>query len=432
MMEASGFTKRQKQNISAQTNGNVNEAVPVQQNGRETTTVAESSSRALTRETYGSIIRIWAPTLLFIFGGCCSNVYTLESLVSASPSSGTLITALQFVITTLLTLPSHVSWSRGWRSLFLLPSSIPLTKWLIYTAFFLTINILNNTAFDYHISVPLHIILRSAGPVSTMLVGRLYGKRSYPPLKILSVILLFAGVVLAAASDAYAKQPDTITSKSSTTTPSQLSTQLPGFALLSFALLLSAFMGLYTDTLYTTYGRSAHITSETLFYSHTLSLPYFLYQIPTLYTQLLTLTTTSPNLHTHLPTTLPSPTPITPRLHALPTLPTIPLTLLLNALTQYICISGVNRLATQSSSLTVSIILNIRKLVSLLLSIWLFGNALPLGVIVGACVVAVGGGLYAVPTKPRDTDGGRKQQGGRKLERERKGTEVREEEKKEL
>ena len=71
-----------------------------------------------------------------------------------------------------------------------------------------------------------------------------------------------------------------------------------------------------------------------------------------------------------------------------------------------------NRLATQSSSLTVSIILNIRKLVSLLLSIWLFGNSLPLGVIAGACVVAVGGGLYAVPTG--SAAGGRERYAGTK------------------
>ena len=324
--------------------------------------------------------------------------------MSASPSSGTLITALQFAITTLLTLPSHLSLSSGWRNLYLLPSSIPLTKWFIYTAFFLTINILNNAAFKYRISVPLHIILRSAGPVSTMLVGRLIGKGSYPPLKILSVMLLFAGVVLAAASDAYGKRPNINSSKAaSNNPPSTLSTQLPGFALLTAALLLSAFLGLYTDNLYTTYGRTTHITSETLFYSHTLSLPYFLYQYPTLHTQLLTLTSTSPTLLTSLNSTLPhqlhpswQPTPSLKTL--ISSTPSIPLTLLLNAITQYICITGVNRLATQSSSLTVSIILNIRKLISLLLSIWLFGNSLPIGVVLGACVVAVGAGLYAVPT----------------------------------
>ena len=75
--------------------------------------------------------------------------------------------------------------------------------------------------------------------------------------------------------------------------------------------------------------------------------------------------------------------------------------LLLNALTQYVCISGVNRLSAKSSSLTVSIVLNIRKLVSLVLSIWLFGNRLPPGVMIGAGLVFAGGGLYALPTAKR-------------------------------
>lgn len=74
--------------------------------------------------------------------------------------------------------------------------------------------------------------------------------------------------------------------------------------------------------------------------------------------------------------------------------------LVLNALTQYLCISGVNQLSSLSSSLTVGIVLNIRKLVSLLLSICLFGNDLPVGVLVGAAVVFVGGAMYALPNGP--------------------------------
>ena len=42
--------------------------------------------------------------------------------------------------------------------------------------------------------------------------------------------------------------------------------------------------------------------------------------------------------------------------------------------------------------------LNVRKLVSLLLSIWFFGNKLAPGVLMGAAIVFVGGGLYAVPS----------------------------------
>jgi hypothetical protein len=74
--------------------------------------------------------------------------------------------------------------------------------------------------------------------------------------------------------------------------------------------------------------------------------------------------------------------------------------LLLNAATQLLCIVGVNRLSAQSSSLTVSIVLNMRKLASLVLSIWLFGNDLPSGVLTGAAIVFLGGGLYALPARP--------------------------------
>ena len=69
---------------------------------------------------------------------------------------------------------------------------------------------------------------------------------------------------------------------------------------------------------------------------------------------------------------------------------------MLNVLTQYACIRGVNLLAATSSALTVVIVLNIRKLASLLLSIWLFGNDLPVGTLVGALVVFSAGGLYSL------------------------------------
>lgn len=70
-----------------------------------------------------------------------------------------------------------------------------------------------------------------------------------------------------------------------------------------------------------------------------------------------------------------------------------------NILTQYACIRGVNLLAAVSSALTVTIVLNIRKLVSLLLSIWLFGNVLAGGTIVGALLVFGGGALYAMDSR---------------------------------
>lgn len=52
-------------------------------------------------------------------------------------------------------------------------------------------------------------------------------------------------------------------------------------------------------------------------------------------------------------------------------------------------------LGARTSALGVSIVLNIRKLISLLASIWLFGNQLPIGVLAGAGIVFGSGALYA-------------------------------------
>lgn len=377
----------------------------VHANGAASPSLAKDSPPELPEDKEKSsaasdVLQIYLPTLGLIFGGCCSNVYALEALIQTSPSCGSLITFLQFALTALLTLPSNVSFREpsSWRHAFLRKRHIPFRSWVIYTALFLAINILNNTAFSYRISVPLHIILRSAGPVTTMLVFYFYSGRRYPPLKIFAVLLLFLGVVVAAVSDAYSKKPDAFAANSGSARPSSeiLRQQGPGFVLLFSALLLSAIMGLYSDGLYARYGRSAAVTSESLFYSHTLSLPYFAFQIPTLGRDFVDLAANSAALSTTLATTGPiSKLPSASVLDAVPT--AVPM-LLLNALTQYVCINGVNRLSAKSSSLTVSIVLNVRKLVSLLLSIWIFGNRLPTGVVVGAGLVFLGGGLYAVPT----------------------------------
>lgn len=69
---------------------------------------------------------------------------------------------------------------------------------------FYSINMLNNWAFAFSISVPIHIILRSFGSVTTMLAGVIRGKR-YSLLQVLSVALLTAGVLVSAWADSESK-----------------------------------------------------------------------------------------------------------------------------------------------------------------------------------------------------------------------------------
>ncbi|EED15953.1 UPD-GlcNAc transporter (Mnn2-2), putative [Talaromyces stipitatus ATCC 10500] len=398
-----------------------------------------------------------------IFGGCCGNVFALEAIIKDEPAAGPLITFVQFVTVSLFTIPSFLSWSAGASSLFMKAPVIPLRSWSIYTLFFVTVNLLNNWAFAYRISVPLHIILRSGGPVASMIIGYLYNGRRYSRMQIFSVMLLTLGVVAAALADAKA-QGKAISLSSGEEEGKSTLTFVTGFTILALAMLLSAFQGVYADRLYATHGNTHW--REALLYSHMLSLPFFL---PT-YTQLssqfrafMSSPSILADLHPAAAGSLPqevimndavqnatmsvsrhiaaslssgvtpssmavvaaaTPSALTEHSSNLlaqsgnsfssilsastESVPRDMITIILNktpskifylvinALTQYICIRGVYLLAAKSSSLTVTIVLNIRKLVSLLLSIYIFGNSLASGVLIGAGFVFLGGALYGV------------------------------------
>ena len=115
---------------------------------------------------------------------------------------GHLITFIQFVVTALFTWPTHFSASHP--PFFLKPRAVPLIRWFPNIILFFTVNLLNNFAFGYSISVPVHIILRSGGSVTTMLVGFLWGKR-YSQMQVFSVAMLTVGIIIAAMADAHSK-----------------------------------------------------------------------------------------------------------------------------------------------------------------------------------------------------------------------------------
>ena len=60
---------------------------------------------------------------------------------------------------------------------FLKPIQIPLSRWFGQIVLLFTVSVMNNYAFGFNISVPVHIILRSGGSVSTMAIGYMFGKR---------------------------------------------------------------------------------------------------------------------------------------------------------------------------------------------------------------------------------------------------------------
>ena len=262
---------------------------------------------------------------------------------------------------------------------------------------FFTVNLLNNIAFGYNISVPVHIILRSGGSVLTMFVGFVWGKR-YTSTQIFSVFMLTIGVIVAAMADAQAKGKIS-TKATAIAFDHEL---LTGLCILFVAQLLSAIMGLYVQLTYAEYG--SH-WSENLFYSHLLSIPLFLPFSPGLWTQSQRLLSCpyivpTPLLADHGASHLtamddPSLPPIGSSLHMRSPISPHMFTLGINALTQYACIRGVNMLAARTSAIGVTIVLNVRKLASLFISIRLFGNQLSPGILLGAVIVFSSAGIWA-------------------------------------
>lgn len=114
---------------------------------------------------------------------------------------GLIITFLQFVFATISSYPSQFEPGAPYT---LRKTKVPASRWAFIAFMFFGINMLNNWAFAYNISVPVHIILRSFGSVTTMIAGFIREKR-YSVLQILSVVLLTMGVLISAWADSESK-----------------------------------------------------------------------------------------------------------------------------------------------------------------------------------------------------------------------------------
>lgn len=169
----------------------------------------------------------------------------------AEPQSGHLITFAQFIVVAVEGFIAHFDPT---SPTLLKKNTIPIRRWIGQILLFFSVSLLNNAAFNYSISVPVHIILRSGGSVTTMAIGFLFGKR-FTRNQVYSVLLLTVGVILSAMADAQGKE-----SKSEAST----SRFVQGLAILFVAQVLSAFMGLYVEQTYKTYGANWR---EGLFYT---------------------------------------------------------------------------------------------------------------------------------------------------------------------
>ncbi|CAI2178014.1 16687_t:CDS:2, partial [Funneliformis geosporum] len=308
---------------------------------------------------YHSSFTNWIVIGSLLFGGCCRLFHHLEF----SPSSP---------------IP-HLK-----------KRTVPARRWFVMVILFFTVSVLNNIALGYRISVPLHIIFRSGGLIVSMILGWAVAKKRYSLKQVISVVMVTLGVACATISSANLNQKEDINNARST------SDYVFGISLLSIALILSCFMGLYQEFTYVKYGSNWR---EGLFYTHFLALPLFLIFYSDMKEQVQGFNQSKPisleKALFMLPANIYIPNSISQVLKGC-VLPRTWTYLIMNVLTQYVCVSGVHRLNSIATALTLNLVLNLRKFTSLVISVWYFDNEFHIGMVIGGVLVFSGTLLYSL------------------------------------
>uniref|UniRef100_A0A8D0G7L9 Solute carrier family 35 member B4 n=1 Tax=Sphenodon punctatus TaxID=8508 RepID=A0A8D0G7L9_SPHPU len=294
-----------------------------------------------------------------VFSGCCSNVVFLELLAREFPGCGNIVTFAQFLF---IAVEGFIFESNFGRK----RPAIPIRFYLVMVAMFFTVSVVNNYALNFNIAMPLHMIFRSVSSTGLFLC-------QYSVSKYTSIALVSVGIFICTFMSA--KQ---VASRSSVSEEDALHAflwWLLGISALTFALLMSARMGIFQETLYKQFGKHS---KEALFYNHALPLPGFLLLMPDIYRHALLFNQSE---LFHIPSLGLA-------------LPTMWFYLIMNVITQYVCIRGVFILTTECTSLTVTLVVTLRKFVSLIFSILYFRNVFTPWHWLGTLFVFVGTLMY--------------------------------------
>lgn len=228
--------------------------------------------------------------------------------------------------------------------------------------FFIT-SVANNFAFDFNIPMPLHMIFRAGSLIANMIMGILILKKKYIFSKYLSVFMITAGIVLCTIISGSSVKSTTVTKPTETLDIgySDFFIWILGIGLLSIALFISAYMGICQETLYKKFGKHPQ---EALFFTHLIPLPGFLF----IYKNIVE--------HFNIATESESMAlPIISMIGLNVEIPQMIFYLMCNVITQYLCIRSVYILTTECASLTVTLVVTLRKFISLLFSILYFKNS---------------------------------------------------------
>jgi solute carrier family 35 (UDP-xylose/UDP-N-acetylglucosamine transporter), member B4 len=337
-----------------------------------------------------------------IFVGCILNNWFLELIVKNDSSAGSLLTLSQFLLIIVDGLVKHVERDATSGRLQLKARRIgllcePGLPWYrSYRTYgclgliFFAVSVLNNEVFRFHIAMPLHMIFRSCSLVTNIAAGALIFRKRYRPSQILSALFVSAGICVATVATASQvknenEQENGDGDLSLAASNERWEWWLVGIALLVVTSVLSSVLGLVQEATYTRYGKAS---DEGKFYTHLITLPFFLARMPDMIATLGRWMTCADADQWM------APLGVLGIASSSFQVPVNVVYLIGNVATQYVCISGVFWLLSITDSLTTTLTLSVRKFVSLIISIIYFHNPFTASHCIGALLVAFGTFLY--------------------------------------
>ncbi|CAJ0937355.1 unnamed protein product, partial [Mesorhabditis belari] len=279
-----------------------------------------------------------------VLGSCMGCMVAVEGIAKEDPSAMNLMTFATFVTISLVGLVTT-------KKFFTVPNKIPFRGYLWVITIFFTVNVINNQALNFHIPVPLHIIFRSGSLLASLLLevawrGRRYGTRKY-----LSVFAITIGIIIC-------------TLATSSSDPSGLSYEEAsqhyrewtiGISMLVFALFASAFLAIKQQEMYQTYGKHP---DEAMFVTHFYSLPFFAFMWSDIQRSITAFNASAPFSFGDFSLNIPK----------------FWVLLGIACILQYLCIRFVYNLNATVEALTVTLVVTLRKFLSLIVSIVLYEN----------------------------------------------------------
>ncbi|KAI6645982.1 hypothetical protein LOD99_13237 [Oopsacas minuta] len=271
---------------------------------------------------------------------CCVNVVVLEFLLKEDPNMANTMTFCQFLFISTFLFATHSKF--GSR-----PLAVPPVYHALMVTFFFISNVVNNWVFKFNISLPLHMIFRSGSLLVNMILGVLLMNKRYSLMKYLAVVMVTIGIALATTVSAKMVQNKEYGEDT------EFTIWLFGIFMLVFALISSSMLGLAQEKFVTKFGKHPQ---EAMYMSHILPLPGFLIFIPEILTNFSNFSRSTPiNLYILF-------------------FPKMWLLMILNVASSFLCIRSIFSLTTEAPSLTVNLVVSLRKFVSLIFSVLYFQN----------------------------------------------------------